>query len=75
MPLDTPIGKIGMLICYDIRFPEAPIWLRQNGAQIVTYPSAFSVSTGKAHWDILNRSRAIENQCFVISAVNNLNYL
>lgn len=67
-PFDTPIGKIGMQICYDIRFPETATWLKMNGAQIVTYPSAFSVSTGKAHWDILNRSRAIENQCFVISA-------
>lgn len=53
--------------CYDIRFPEVSIWLRKNGAQILTYPSAFSYSTGKAHWKILNRSRAIENQCFVIS--------
>lgn len=69
MPFETPIGKIGMQICYDIRFPEAPIWLKQHGAQIITYPSAFAVSTGKAHWDVLNRSRAIENQCFVISAV------
>ena len=67
-PIDTPIGKIGMLICYDIRFPEAAVWLKTQGAQIITYPSAFSVSTGKAHWEILNRSRAIENQCFIISA-------
>lgn len=67
-PIETPIGKIGMLICYDIRFPEAPIWLKKQGAQIITYPSAFSVSTGEAHWEILNRARAIENQCFVISA-------
>jgi len=67
-PIDTPIGKIGMQICYDIRFPEAAVWLKKNGAQVLTYPSAFAVSTGKAHWDILNRSRAIENQCFVISA-------
>lgn len=67
-PIETPIGKIGLQICYDIRFPECPIWLKQQGAQILTYPSAFSVATGKAHWDILNRSRAIENQCFVISS-------
>lgn len=67
-PINTPIGQIGLQICYDIRFAECPIWLRKNGAQILTYPSAFSVSTGKAHWDILNRARAIENQCFVISA-------
>lgn len=67
-PIETPVGKIGMQICYDIRFPEAPIWLKKQGAQILLYPSAFAVSTGKAHWEILNRSRAIENQCFVISA-------
>lgn len=73
-PIDTPIGKIGMLICYDIRFPEAATWLKKQGAQIVTYPSAFSVSTGKAHWDILNRSRAIENQCFIISAAQQGNH-
>lgn len=66
-PIDTPIGKVGMLICYDIRFPEAAIWLKKQGAQIITYPSAFSVSTGQAHWEILNRSRAIENQCYIIS--------
>lgn len=67
-PIETPIGKIGLQICYDIRFPEISVYLKQQGAQIITYPSAFSVSTGKAHWDILNRSRAIENQCFVVSA-------
>lgn len=64
-PVETPIGKIGMLICYDIRFPEASVLLKKRGAQILLYPSAFAVSTGKAHWEILNRSRAIENQCFV----------
>lgn len=67
-PIDTPIGKIGMLICYDIRFPEAAVWLKKQGAQVITYPSAFALATGKAHWDILNRSRAIENQCYIISA-------
>lgn len=67
-PIESSIGNIGMQICYDIRFPETAIWLKKQRAQIITYPSAFSVSTGKAHWDILNRSRAIENQCFVVSA-------
>lgn len=67
-PIDSPIGKIGMQICYDIRFPETAIWLKKHCAEIILYPSAFAVSTGRAHWDILNRSRAIENQCFVISA-------
>lgn len=73
-PVETPIGQIGMQICYDIRFPESAIWLKKQGAQIVTYPSAFSVSTGAAHWDILNRSRAIENQCFVVSAAQQGNH-
>lgn len=67
-PIETPIGKIGMQICYDIRFPEASVWLKKSGAQILLYPSAFAVATGEAHWEILNRSRAIENQCYVISA-------
>lgn len=53
--------------CYDIRFPEGGIWLKSNGAHILTYPSAFAMTTGKAHWEILNKCRAIENQCFVIS--------
>lgn len=68
LPVETPAGKLGLQICYDIRFPEVSTILRKFGAQILTYPSAFSYSTGKAHWEILNRSRAIENQCFVVSA-------
>lgn len=67
-PVETIAGNIGMQICYDIRFPETATWLKKQKSQIITYPSAFSVSTGKAHWDILNRCRAIENQCFVVSA-------
>jgi predicted amidohydrolase/diadenosine tetraphosphate (Ap4A) HIT family hydrolase len=67
-PIDTPAGKLGLQICYDIRFGEVSSILRKLGAEILTYPSAFSYSTGKAHWEILNRSRAIENQAFVISA-------
>lgn len=53
--------------CYDVRFPELSTILRRRGAKFLTYPSAFSYSTGKAHWEILLRSRAIENQCFVIA--------
>lgn len=68
LPVKTPIGDIGLQICYDIRFPEGALWLKSRGAQIITYPSAFALTTGKAHWDILNRCRAIENQCFIISA-------
>lgn len=71
LPIDTPIGNIGLQICYDLRFPEVATVLRKQNATILTYPSAFSVSTGKAHWEVLLRSRAIENQCYVIAAAQN----
>lgn len=67
-PIDSPIGKLGLQICYDVRFAEASTLLRKQGAEILTYPSAFAVSTGRAHWEVLLRARAIENQCFVIAA-------
>lgn len=67
-PVDSPCGKIGMAICYDMRFPELAVSLAQQGAQILTYPSAFMIPTGMAHWDVLLRNRAIENQCYVIAA-------
>lgn len=51
-----------------MRFPELSTILRKKGAEILTYPSAFAYSTGKAHWELLLRARAIENQCFVIAA-------
>lgn len=57
--------------CYDLRFSELSTILRKNGATILTYPSAFAYSTGKAHWETLLRSRAIENQCYVIAAAQN----
>ncbi|XP_005187821.2 nitrilase and fragile histidine triad fusion protein NitFhit [Musca domestica] len=66
-PVDTPIGKVGLQICYDMRFAESSLILRKQGAEILTYPSAFSYPTGKAHWEILLRARAIENQCFVLA--------
>ncbi|KAJ2943376.1 hypothetical protein O0L34_g12186 [Tuta absoluta] len=67
-PVDTPIGKIGMAICYDMRFPELSTALSILNANILTYPSAFTHATGLAHWHVLLRCRAIENQCFVIAA-------
>uniref|UniRef100_A0A182MAY5 Nitrilase and fragile histidine triad fusion protein NitFhit n=1 Tax=Anopheles culicifacies TaxID=139723 RepID=A0A182MAY5_9DIPT len=67
-PVDTPIGRIGLQICYDMRFAEASTILRKQGAEILTYPSAFAMSTGRAHWEVLLRARAIENQCFVVAA-------
>ncbi|CAG0891316.1 unnamed protein product [Darwinula stevensoni] len=54
--------------CYDLRFPEMSLALRERGAEILTFPSAFTVSTGLAHWEVLLRARAIETQCYVIAA-------
>ncbi len=65
---DTDGVKIGMGICYDMRFPALYRQLAQAGAHILTAPSAFTVPTGKAHWHTLLRARAIENGCFMIAA-------
>ena len=65
--VSTAIGKFGLTICYDIRFPHLYRDLSKRGAQILTVPSAFTVPTGKAHWEILLRARAIENGAFVIA--------
>ncbi|XP_076618748.1 ntrilase and fragile histidine triad fusion protein NitFhit [Colletes latitarsis] len=67
-PISTPIGKLGLSICYDMRFPELSLTLRNMGAQILTYPSAFTYQTGAAHWEIILRARAIETQCYVVAA-------
>ena len=64
---DTAIGKIGLSICYDLRFPELYRMLAHEGARIVTVPSAFTFPTGEAHWEVLLRARAIENQVYVIA--------
>jgi len=64
---DTAIGKIGLSVCYDLRFPELYRSLSEQGAQILTVPSAFTVPTGEAHWESLLRARAIENLCYVIA--------
>ncbi|TIA87366.1 hypothetical protein E3P99_03202 [Wallemia hederae] len=67
-PATTPIGRVGMLTCYDMRFPEVSLMLREKDADIITYPSSFTVKTGKAHWEVLLRARAIETQCYVVAA-------
>lgn len=67
-PIDTPVGKLGMMICFDLRFPEISLRLRRQGAQVLVYPSAFTVPTGQAHWETLLRGRAIENQAYVVAA-------
>ncbi|XP_023696147.2 deaminated glutathione amidase isoform X2 [Paramormyrops kingsleyae] len=67
-PVQTPVGKVGLGVCYDLRFPELSLALLRHGAEILTYPSAFTVATGAAHWEVLLRARAIESQCFVMAA-------
>lgn len=64
--IDTPAGKLGTEICYDIRFPELSLKLREKGAQVLCFPSAFTMKTGEAHWTLLARARAIDTQCFVV---------
>jgi nitrilase len=64
----TPIGAIGLSICYDIRFPELFRGLQAQGAQVLSVPSAFTAPTGRAHWELLLRARAVENLCFVVAA-------
>jgi predicted amidohydrolase len=65
---DTPWGKIGLTVCYDMRFPELYRRLAKAGAFLFTVPSSFTVPTGIAHWHVLLRARAIENGAFVIAA-------
>lgn len=63
----TELGTIGLSVCYDLRFPELYRQLTRTGAEIITVPSAFTFPTGAAHWDVLLRARAIENQVYVIA--------
>ncbi|KAJ6786382.1 hypothetical protein PWT90_02869 [Aphanocladium album] len=76
-PFDSPVGRIGSLICFDLRFAETAVALAQPGissawhtrpAQVLTYPSAFTLRTGEAHWETLLRARAIETQSWVVAA-------
>lgn len=68
MCVDSPFGRIGLTICYDLRFPELFRALFDQGADIITVPAAFTAVTGEAHWQILLQARAIENQVMVIGA-------
>ena len=63
----TPFGRIGLSVCYDVRFPELFRHLLAEGAQILCLPAAFTAATGRAHWETLIRARAIENLCYVIA--------
>ncbi|WP_242610227.1 carbon-nitrogen hydrolase family protein [Fluviicoccus keumensis] len=64
----TPWGRVGLTICYDLRFPELFMALRKAGTDLLVLPAAFTAITGEAHWETLLRARAIETQCFVIAA-------
>jgi predicted amidohydrolase len=63
----TPLGRIGLTVCYDLRFPELYRKLASLGAEVITIPSAFTLFTGKDHWEVLVRARAIENLAYVIA--------
>ncbi|MVW74729.1 carbon-nitrogen hydrolase family protein [Pseudomonas xionganensis] len=65
---DTPVGRLGMTVCYDLRFPELYSALREAGAELISIPAAFTAVTGAAHWQVLTRARAIETQCYVLAA-------
>lgn len=64
--VDTPVGVLGLAICYDLRFPELFRALRAKGAEWIALPSAFTYNTGEAHWQALMRARAIENQVWMV---------
>jgi predicted amidohydrolase len=65
--VDLPWGRLGLSICYDLRFPHLYRHLAQAGADFLTIPAAFTQRTGEAHWHVLQRARAIETGCFVLS--------
>lgn len=65
---DTPVGRLGLTVCYDLRFPELYTALRAAGAELICAPAAFTAVTGAAHWQILLRARAIETQCYMLAA-------
>lgn len=63
---DAPFGKVGLSVCYDLRFPE--LYRAMGDCTLIVVPAAFTYTTGRAHWEILLRARAIENQCYVLAA-------
>ncbi|MDH5229231.1 MAG: carbon-nitrogen hydrolase family protein [Gammaproteobacteria bacterium] len=66
--IDTPIGKMGVAVCYDLRFPELFRQMHDQGVEVFAVPSAFTAITGRAHWEIIVRARAVENLSFVVAA-------
>jgi predicted amidohydrolase len=65
---ETPVGKLGLTICYDLRFPALFERLSEAGADVISVPAAFTVPTGRAHWQVLMRARAIESELFIVAA-------
>jgi nitrilase len=63
---DAPVGRVGLSVCYDLRFPE--LYRALAGAALIVVPAAFTAVTGEAHWEVLLRARAVENQCYVLAA-------
>lgn len=64
----TPFGRLGIAVCYDLRFPELFREMMDQGAELIALPAAFTAVTGRAHWEVLIRARAIENVCYLIAA-------
>lgn len=71
---DTPYGKMGVEICFDIRFPELSRLMVLKGARVIFTPGAFNMTTGPAHWELLNRARALDNQVYTVGAAPASNY-
>jgi nitrilase len=65
--VQTPAGRLGLTVCYDLRFPELFRSLAQQEAELLCVPAAFTARTGEAHWEVLQRARAVENLCYVIA--------
>jgi nitrilase len=63
---DAPFGRVGLSVCYDLRFPE--LYRKMGDCALIVVPSAFTYTTGKAHWETLLKARAVENQCYVLAA-------
>lgn len=65
--LDSPVGRLGVAVCYDLRFPEMFRKMSAMGAEVFAVPSAFTAQTGRSHWELLLRARAVENLCYVVA--------
>ena len=66
--VDSPYGRLGIAVCYDLRFPELFRRMHEHGVEVICLPAAFTAITGKAHWEVLVRARAIENLAYVVAA-------